>query len=137
MLHPYEKITMQALLVQNLDLLGYTKYQQENNLPELDPHQFNSPQHAKIAEHILYFLFTSLDPSEYVRPPPTRKFMIFQTLHWPIADRNQARDFRVSVFKYLEVLKKQHGAFTPECPLRKSFLDECRGERYFLIYPSQ
>ena len=58
---------MQSLLCTNLDLLGYSTYQSDNNLPELDPHQFNTPQHAKIAEHILYFLFTALDPSEYVR----------------------------------------------------------------------
>ncbi len=57
---------------------------------------------------------------------------------WPIYDRIQAREFRSLFFKWLEGLKKQ-GILPPELMIRKSFLDEGRGERLerILLYLCQ
>ena len=54
---------------------------------------------------------------------------------WPIHDRSQGRDFCAQSLKWLESLKKER-LLPPECTLRKSFLDECRGERFEKILVS-
>ena len=49
---------------------------------------------------------------------------------WPVVDKStQPKEFRNQAFKWLEQLKKD-GLLPVDVPLRRSYLDEGRGERY-------
>lgn len=52
---------------------------------------------------------------------------------WPVHDPKQAREFRNICFKWLEVLKKSN-VIPPTVPIRRSYLEECKGERLALIF---
>ncbi|ORY02982.1 hypothetical protein K493DRAFT_297630 [Basidiobolus meristosporus CBS 931.73] len=78
------------------------------------------PAGPKVTEKVLWFLFDKLDREE------TRKRF---KESWPVEDRKQARDFRNVAFKWLEQLKKD-GLICVGYPVRRSYLDEGRGERF-------
>ncbi|KAI8322406.1 hypothetical protein GQ54DRAFT_150277 [Martensiomyces pterosporus] len=94
---------------------------------DLDPHVFDRGiYHMKAAELILQFLFTKLDPTRFKRE-------YFDC--WPIGEPKQARDFRAHSFKWLEELRKdsvdaRDGKWSPEVPVRRSYVDECKGLRF-------
>ncbi|KAG5460942.1 MAG: hypothetical protein BJ554DRAFT_6950 [Olpidium bornovanus] len=48
---------------------------------------------------------------------------------WPISDRAVGREFRNVVYKWLEALKKA-GHIPWDVAVRRSYLDECKGERF-------
>jgi hypothetical protein len=50
---------------------------------------------------------------------------------WPVMDRVQSREFRAITVKALEALKKD-GHLPALLQIRKSYFDDCRGERYVL-----
>ncbi|KAJ1918285.1 hypothetical protein H4219_002682 [Mycoemilia scoparia] len=54
---------------------------------------------------------------------------------WPICEPRQSRDFRASTTKWLEQIRKdsiesEKGRWPKTVPVRRSYLDECRGERF-------
>ncbi|KAK9768702.1 hypothetical protein K7432_000455 [Basidiobolus ranarum] len=78
------------------------------------------PAGPKVTEKVLWFLFDRLD-----KDGTRKKFKD----SWPVEDRKQARDFRNVAFKWLEQLKKD-GLICVGSPVRRSYLDEGRGERF-------
>ncbi|KAI8848485.1 HAUS augmin-like complex subunit 6 N-terminus-domain-containing protein [Chytridium lagenaria] len=74
----------------------------------------------KVFEAVTYFLFTKLDKE--------RARDVFRTC-WPIFDRSQAREFRNTVVKALEMMKKD-GVLPQTLLIRRSCFDDLRGERY-------
>ncbi|KAI8586063.1 HAUS augmin-like complex subunit 6 N-terminus-domain-containing protein [Geranomyces variabilis] len=78
------------------------------------------PSAAKAMEIIVHFLFAALD----AQAAQERLAKC-----WPIIDRNQSRDFRIAVVKWLETLKRD-GNLPADVSVRKSYFDECRGERF-------
>ncbi|KAJ2660487.1 hypothetical protein IWW48_002951 [Coemansia sp. RSA 1200] len=84
--------------------------------------------HTKAAELVFHFLLTQLDPTRFKRE-------FFDA--WPIADPRQARDFRAHVFKWLDELRRdsneaQEGdaRWPTDVPVRRSYIDECKGPRF-------
>ncbi|KAJ2525437.1 hypothetical protein GGI11_000009 [Coemansia sp. RSA 2049] len=87
--------------------------------------------HTKAAELVFHFLLTQLDPARFKRE-------FFDA--WPIADPRQARDFRAHVFKWLDELRRdsneaqEEGAgdarWPADVPVRRSYIDECKGPRF-------
>ncbi|KAJ2160749.1 hypothetical protein GGF46_001995 [Coemansia sp. RSA 552] len=82
--------------------------------------------HMKAAELILHFLFAHLDPGRFKRE-------FFDS--WPIGDPRQARDFRAHSFRWLDELRRQSmeredGEWPVDVPVRRSFVDECKGPRF-------
>ncbi|KAJ2613215.1 hypothetical protein H4S08_002334 [Coemansia sp. RSA 1365] len=84
--------------------------------------------HMKAAELILQFLLMHLDETRFKRE-------FFDC--WPIGDPRQARDFRTHVFKWLDELRRgilekgeEIGQWPTEVPVRRSFVDECKGIRF-------
>ncbi|KAJ2785524.1 hypothetical protein H4R18_000469 [Coemansia javaensis] len=94
---------------------------------ELDQHVFErGVYHAKAAELILQFLLARLDGERFRRE-------FFDC--WPIGDPKQARDFRARAFKWLDELRhgsaeRGDGSWPADVPVRRSFVDECRGTRF-------
>ncbi|KAJ1948651.1 hypothetical protein EC988_005087, partial [Linderina pennispora] len=88
----------------------------------LEPTVFeNGIYHTKAAEVILHFLFTQLDAGRF-----RREFFGC----WPVCDPRQSRDFRTHSFKWLEELKKDTANWPADVPVRRSYVDECRGVRF-------
>ncbi|KAJ2827928.1 hypothetical protein IWW50_001637 [Coemansia erecta] len=82
--------------------------------------------HMKAAELILHFLFSHLDSVRFKRE-------FFDS--WPIGDSRQARDFRAHAFKWLDELRRESveredGRWPLDVPVRRSFVDECKGLRF-------
>ncbi|KAJ1923798.1 hypothetical protein IWQ60_005637 [Tieghemiomyces parasiticus] len=98
--------------------------------------------HHRAAEVVLKFLFDRLDPAA------SRETFGHC---YPVAEPRQAREFRNGVFKWLETIRKETGvaeahattmdtarglllhpylAFPSAFPVRRSYLDECRGPRF-------
>ncbi|TPX69819.1 hypothetical protein SpCBS45565_g02218 [Spizellomyces sp. 'palustris'] len=75
---------------------------------------------SKAMEVVLRFLFGTLDPVL-----SKERF----AKCWPIVDRGQGREFRNVVVKWLELLKKE-GHIPSDILVRRSYFDECRGERF-------
>jgi hypothetical protein len=82
------------------------------------------PQTSKFVELIIYFLLYKYATVEELDARFKNS--------WPIIDRNQAREFRLTVFKWLEELKKNdpYLASLPGFIIRKSFLDDPKSERW-------
>ncbi|ORX67286.1 hypothetical protein DL89DRAFT_56028 [Linderina pennispora] len=88
----------------------------------LEPTVFeNGIYHTKAAEVILHFLFTQLDAGRFRRE-------FFDC--WPVCDPRQSRDFRSHSFKWLEEFKKDTANWPADVPVRRSYVDECRGVRF-------
>ncbi|KAJ3167428.1 HAUS augmin-like complex subunit 6 [Geranomyces variabilis] len=105
----------------NLLLLGFNPPDYPN--VELHAQIFagrGGPSAAKAMEIIVHFLFTALD----AQAAQERLAKC-----WPIIDRNQSRDFRIAVIKWFETLKRD-GNLPADVSVRKSYFDECRGERF-------
>ncbi|KAI9143877.1 HAUS augmin-like complex subunit 6 N-terminus-domain-containing protein [Paraphysoderma sedebokerense] len=113
-------LSPQQLFLTNLRILSfpenqYTKYV---HLP-LSHNLFSrSSGNGKSFEFIAHFLFAKLDQD--------RALKSFRSCY-PVADKTMAREFRNVVFKWCEELK---GELKGECWVRRSFFDECRGERF-------
>ncbi|KNC96814.1 uncharacterized protein SPPG_08015 [Spizellomyces punctatus DAOM BR117] len=75
---------------------------------------------SKSMEVVLRFLFGTLDPVL-----SKERF----AKCWPIVDRGQGREFRNVAVKWLEFLKKE-GHIPSDVLVRRSYFDECRGERF-------
>ncbi|KAJ2717059.1 hypothetical protein H4R19_000226 [Coemansia spiralis] len=94
---------------------------------ELDAHVFErGVYHTKAAELILQFLLTRLDRERFRRE-------FFDC--WPIGDPRQARDFRGRAFKWVDEVRQMSveradGQWPRDVPVRRSFMDECRGARF-------
>ncbi|KAL7753596.1 hypothetical protein RI367_000527 [Sorochytrium milnesiophthora] len=105
-----------ALLITNLHLLGFPDCAQLTS-----PHVFaRGPVNAnqRLFESIVHFLLTRLDPAR-----ARRSFR----LCYPCIDKDSAREFRNAVYKWLEEIKSD---VPGEFFIRRSLLDECRGERF-------
>ncbi|KAJ1735986.1 hypothetical protein LPJ61_000245 [Coemansia biformis] len=94
---------------------------------ELDARVFErGVYHTKAAELVLQFLLTLLDRDRFRRE-------FFDC--WPIGDPKQAREFRSRAFKWVEELRhasveRADGWWPVDVPVRRSFMDECRGARF-------
>ncbi|KAJ1678690.1 hypothetical protein EV182_003538, partial [Spiromyces aspiralis] len=94
---------------------------------ELGPDVFTkSIYHVKAAELFLHFLLSLLDPQ--------RARQTFLDC-WPVCEPRQSRDFRTASFKWLDQERKQTledktGRWPIAVPIRRSYFDECRGERF-------
>ncbi|KAI9364477.1 HAUS augmin-like complex subunit 6 N-terminus-domain-containing protein [Zopfochytrium polystomum] len=75
---------------------------------------------SKLFESVSWFLFSKSDPD--------RAKQLFHGC-WPIVDKQQAREFRSSVLKELERLKRE-GLLPSFVQIRRSYFEECRGERF-------
>lgn len=126
---------LRSALWNNLCLLGY-----RDHLPELKGVTWpdaNSPDSAKevlfqaitrnmdsaqrLMESIFAFLFKEYDGLLFEK---------YLSSCYPVVDRVvQAKDFRNQVLKLLEQLKKD-GELSNTLMIRRSYLDECKGERY-------
>ncbi|KAL7750303.1 hypothetical protein RI367_004075 [Sorochytrium milnesiophthora] len=105
-----------ALLITNLHLLGFPDRAQLTS-----PHVFargSVNANQRLFESIVHFLLTRLDPAR-----ARRSFR----LCYPCIDKDSAREFRNAVYKWLEEIK---GDVPGEFFIRRSLLDECRGERF-------
>ncbi|TPX50667.1 hypothetical protein SeMB42_g01183 [Synchytrium endobioticum] len=74
----------------------------------------------KAFEYVAAFLLELLDAKTF-----------HQRFHacWPILNPTSAKEFRNVVHKWFEELKKNEGIFPIDVQIRRSQLDECRGER--------
>ncbi|KAJ3149630.1 hypothetical protein HDU89_003683 [Geranomyces variabilis] len=114
-------LDMRTIFWTNLLLLGFNPPDYPN--VELHAQIFagrGGPSAAKAMEIIAHFLFTTLD---------TQAAQERLAKCWPIIDRNQSRDFRIAVVKWFETLKRD-GKLPADVSVRKSYFDECRGERF-------
>ncbi|KAL7748736.1 hypothetical protein RI367_005890 [Sorochytrium milnesiophthora] len=105
-----------ALLITNLHLLGFPDRAQLTS-----PHVFargSVNANQRLFESIVHFLLTRLDPAR-----ARRSFR----LCYPCIDKDSAREFRNAVYKWLEEIKSD---VPGEFFIRRSLLDECRGERF-------
>ncbi|KAI8820978.1 HAUS augmin-like complex subunit 6 N-terminus-domain-containing protein [Fimicolochytrium jonesii] len=110
-------LDLRSIFWGNLLLLGFKPDNASINKNVFNSH---SPAGGKAMEAVVRFLFGVLDEKE-----ADSRF----AKCWPITDRNQARDFRNIVIKWLEAMKKE-GQLPPDVTIRKSHFDECRGERF-------
>ncbi|KAJ2688183.1 hypothetical protein IWW39_002383 [Coemansia spiralis] len=76
--------------------------------------------HTRAAELILHFLLGRMD-SARVR----REFFDC----WPIGSPQQAREFRAKAFRWLDDIRRD-AAWPADVPVRRSYVDECRGVRF-------
>ncbi|KAJ2491058.1 hypothetical protein IWW37_002615 [Coemansia sp. RSA 2050] len=76
--------------------------------------------HTKAAELILYFLLGRVDSTRLRRE-------FFDC--WPIGSPQQAREFRAKAFRWLDEIRHD-GAWPADVPVRRSYVDECRGVRF-------
>ncbi|KAJ2957990.1 hypothetical protein NQZ79_g6331 [Umbelopsis isabellina] len=111
------------ILADNLAILGFSPSNHNNphysgvNLTE---DAFAGANNTKAFELISWFLFNKLDSHK------ARKLFAHC---WPIADyRSQPREYRSVAFKWLEELKKEN-KLLGDTVLRRSYLEDCRGER--------
>ncbi|KAJ3168082.1 hypothetical protein HDU87_001253 [Geranomyces variabilis] len=114
-------LDLRAIFWTNLLLLGFNP--PDHPKVELHAQIFagrGGPSAAKAMEIIVHFLFAALDAQA-----AQERF----AKCWPIFDRNQSRDFRIAVVKWFETLKRD-GNLPAEVSVRKSYFDECRGERF-------
>ncbi|KAJ2818319.1 hypothetical protein FBU31_005918, partial [Coemansia sp. 'formosensis'] len=78
--------------------------------------------HTKAAELIMHFLLGRLDAVRVRRE-------FFDC--WPIGSPQQAREFRAKAFRWLDELRHDPAAGWPaDVPVRRSYVDECRGARF-------
>ncbi|KAL7746109.1 hypothetical protein RI367_008564, partial [Sorochytrium milnesiophthora] len=105
-----------ALLITNLHLLGFPDCAKLTS-----PHVFargSVNANQRLFESIVHFLLTRLDPAR-----ARRSFR----LCYPCIDKDSAREFHNAVYKWLEEIKSD---VPGEFFIRRSLLDECRGERF-------
>ncbi|KAJ2257935.1 hypothetical protein GGI13_000754 [Coemansia sp. RSA 455] len=76
--------------------------------------------HTKAAELILHFLLGRLDVTR-----TRREFFDC----WPIGSPQQAREFRAKAFRWLDEIRHEPG-WPSDVPVRRSYVDECRGVRF-------
>jgi hypothetical protein len=125
-------VTLTQLTFQNLLLAGFNaaKYQKEYHVGvPIDEKSLFIKHNPKAIEVVLFFLLQAYASIE--EPLHSNSLKSFKEKFggcWPILDRIQAREFRNAIFKFVEELKKT-GEFPNELPVRRSYLDECKGER--------
>ncbi|OOF99634.1 hypothetical protein ASPCADRAFT_138316 [Aspergillus carbonarius ITEM 5010] len=111
-----------AVFVRNLQLLQLDRH---DDWPQISPRSLtdtsqNQRQRVKAIEWALYHLITLWDPStarDKLRP------------FFPPLEPLQSVNLRAALFRVLSDLKKQ-GDLGKEAILRKSMLDDCRGEKF-------
>ncbi|KAI9229610.1 MAG: HAUS augmin-like complex subunit 6 N-terminus-domain-containing protein [Piptocephalis tieghemiana] len=113
------------LLLTNLRLLGLSPSSSLLSGPyqgaALDPESFlQGAVNVKTFELATHYLFTLLDP-ELAKKTFAGIF--------PCRDRRQSREYMVLAFHWLEHLKRE-GSLPKDLVLRKSYLEDCRGERF-------
>ncbi|KAI9092454.1 HAUS augmin-like complex subunit 6 N-terminus-domain-containing protein [Phlyctochytrium arcticum] len=112
-------VDVKSLLWGNLLLLGFSP----GGYPGVELHKDMFAGHigaSKAMTIVVYFLFQVIDPVV-----AKERF----SSCWPVVDRIQGRDFRTVTFRWLEALKKE-GRLPPDTSIRRSYLDECRGDRF-------
>ncbi|CCG80940.1 Putative uncharacterized protein [Taphrina deformans PYCC 5710] len=110
-----------ALLVNNLAILGISKFAQSQLDINISTRTFTALEnHKKAGEVIWYCLLQALDPEECSQRLKSS---------FPCTDGRKSRDFRNAVFKWLNELKKSTKILGPSV-VRRSLLDGCAGERY-------
>jgi hypothetical protein len=107
-------------LVHNLTVLNFTPptagpYYNLSILPDTFTQAAPQPRHFQLVSH---FLFGVIDPtSDQLQPwPPT------------YGSIKESRDFGLSFYRWCEDLKKA-GRLDKGLVLRRTYVDECRGER--------
>ncbi|RKO85522.1 HAUS augmin-like complex subunit 6 N-terminus-domain-containing protein [Blyttiomyces helicus] len=127
-------LDQRSLFWSNLMLLGFDSHAaqpsraasaQHGALPQLGKDMFspaNASHSANAMEAVVWFLCQKIDPAKAKER--------FSTCH-PVLDRVQAREFRATTVRWLEQLKKE-GHLPADVLIRKSYFDECRGERSLL-----
>ncbi|KAF9734559.1 hypothetical protein PMIN04_006746 [Paraphaeosphaeria minitans] len=116
------------LLVTNLRLLDLDG---RPDWPDITVQTFsakNADQRQRIhaVEWVLFHLFEIWDPSE-----AAQKLQPF----FPPLEPLQSRNLRIALHRSLDALKK-HGILGREAVLRKTMLDECKGEKFYEILSS-
>lgn len=107
------------LIIRNLRLLGIVDNVKKNHEFDLSESSIASLQHkTKAFEFIIYYLCSLHDPDS---SPFSRC--------WPVYDSIQSKEFRQLAYKWLLQLKEQ-GFLGTSVVLRKSMLEEVKGERY-------
>ncbi|KAJ2456792.1 hypothetical protein GGF42_003057 [Coemansia sp. RSA 2424] len=81
--------------------------------------------HTRAAELIMHFLLSRLDGARVRRD-------FFDC--WPIGSPAQAREFRARAFRWLDEERRrgsdEGGGWPASVPVRRSYVDECRGVRF-------
>ncbi|KAJ3161174.1 hypothetical protein HDU86_007796 [Geranomyces michiganensis] len=117
-------LDLRAIFWTNLLLLGFKPSDHRNHAVELHANVFagarGGPSAAKAMEIIVHFLFVAIDAQA-----AQERF----AKCWPIIDRMQSRDFRIAIVKWFDALKRD-GNLAADVSVRKSYFDECRGERF-------
>ncbi|KAL1924065.1 uncharacterized protein VTP21DRAFT_7100 [Calcarisporiella thermophila] len=115
-------LSTRTLLYSNLALLGFSKCLTGSFAHlEFNEEMFNSGANTiKSMEIVTWFLLQKLDPRN-----AEERFISC----WPPLDVAQAREYRNIVFKWIEQLKKD-GFLPANLIVRRSFFDECRGDRF-------
>ncbi|KAL1956121.1 hypothetical protein VTO42DRAFT_7640 [Malbranchea cinnamomea] len=111
-----------VIFLRNLKLLGLDKHQDwpDITVETLSPSQANSRRRIHAVEWSLYHLFHIWDPVE-----TNNKLRPF----FPPLEPLQSVNLRAALFRALSDLKK-NGDLGREAILRKTMLDECKGEKF-------
>ncbi|CAG8639173.1 3779_t:CDS:2, partial [Paraglomus brasilianum] len=86
-----------------------------------DQDVFTGVNNVKAMEPIVWFLFNKLDPNK-----AKKRF----SSCWPVTNLGQSKEFRNVAFKWLEQLRKDGCLGNNDLVMRRSFFDECQGERF-------
>ncbi|CEJ53837.1 hypothetical protein PMG11_00177 [Penicillium brasilianum] len=111
-----------AIFIRNLKLLQIDQRDDWPgiNLRALSPSSQNQRQRTRLVEWSLYYLFTIWDPE--VAHNKLRPF-------FPPLEPLQSVNLRAAIFRVLSDLKK-NGDLGRETILRKTMLDDCKGEKF-------
>ncbi|KAI8577819.1 hypothetical protein K450DRAFT_250154 [Umbelopsis ramanniana AG] len=111
------------ILAENLSILGFKPTNNTNSHYSgviVNQDAFSGANNTKAFELMSWFLFNKLD---------SHKAKKLFAHCWPIVDyRSQPREYRSVAYKWLEELKKEN-RLVGDIVLRRSYLEDCRGER--------
>ncbi|KAG2173463.1 hypothetical protein INT44_008815 [Umbelopsis vinacea] len=111
------------ILAENLSILGFKPKNNTNSHYSgviVNQDAFSGANNTKAFELMSWFLFNKLDAHKAKK--------VFAHC-WPIEDyRSQPREYRSVAYKWLEELKKEN-RLVGDIVLRRSYFEDCRGER--------
>lgn len=120
-----------STFVNNLLLLGFSPEQSATGLykhVKFDEDMFTHANNTKAFIATSHFLFTKLDPR--------RARTAFKDC-WPIVDfRRQSRLYIATAFRWLEELRREGQCLSKNVTLRRSYFEDCRGEKVEAIMTS-
>ena len=120
-----------STFLNNLLLLGFSPEQAANGLykhVKFDKDMFTHANNTKAFIVTSHFLFSKLDPK--------RARTTFKDC-WPIVDfRRQSRLYIATAFRWLEELRREGHCLSGNVTLRRSYFEDCRGEKVEAIMTS-